>query len=276
MKFGVACMLTDESISPVALAKALEERAFDAMFVGEHSHVPVARETPFPFGGDLPRAFFREFDPFASLAAAAAVTTTLTLGTGAVLPAQRDVFYTAKEVATLDHLCGGRFVFGVGAGWIIEQTRNHGIDPRTRGARLDETLRALDAIWTRDAAEFHGTYVDFDPVFSWPKPVQAHIPVYVGGDGVAAVRRAAALGDVWMPNSGLDAAGVQAQFRLRDRYAPGKPLVGYAVAPGNSEVIEQYAKEGADQVVFYLPTLPAGDALAALDVMVKTAQRYRG
>jgi len=131
--------------------------------------------------------FHREFDAFAALSAAAVVTTSLTIGTGVVLPAQRDVFHTAKQVATVDHLCGGRFVFGVGTGWITEQMRNHGVDPRTRGARLDEHLRALDAIWTRDEAEFHGTYLDFDPVFSWPKPVQAHVPVYVGGESTAAV-----------------------------------------------------------------------------------------
>lgn len=275
MKFGVAGVLTDESITPTALATALEERLFDSMFVGDHSHIPTSRKTPFPFGGDLPREFHREFDAFAALSAAAVVTTSLTIGTGVVLPAQRDVFYTAKQVATVDHLSGGRFVFGVGTGWISEQMRNHGVDPRTRGARLDEHLRALDAIWTQDEAEFHGTYLDFDPVFSWPKPVQAHVPVYVGGESIAAVRRAAAFGDVWIPNSGRDAAQVQAQFALRDRYAAGTPLTGFAVFPDNLPVIDEYARQGADQVVLYLPTLPADDTITALDAMVKTAEQYR-
>jgi probable F420-dependent oxidoreductase len=275
VKFGVACMLTDESIGATVLATALEERSFGSLFVGDHSHIPVHRETPFPFGGDLPREFYRELDPFGSLSAAAVVTTSLVLGTGAVLPAQRDVFYTAKQVATLDHLCAGRFVFGVGAGWIVEQMRSHGIDPRTRGARLDEHLRALDAIWTQDSAEFHGTYVDFDPVFSWPKPTQPHVPIYVGGESVAAVRRASALGDMWMPNSGLDPAQVRRQFELRDRYAAGTPLTAYAVAPDNLAVIEEYVKQGAHQVVLHLPTLPADDSLAVLDAMAKTAEQYR-
>jgi probable F420-dependent oxidoreductase len=274
VKFGVACMLTDESISPTALATALEERSFDSMFVGEHSHIPTSRESPFPFGGDLPREFCREFDAFAALSAAAVVTSSLTIGTGVVLAAQRDVFYTAKQVATVDHLCGGRFVFGVGTGWITEQMRNHGVDPHTRGARLDEHLRALDAIWTRDEAEFHGTYLDFDPVFSWPKPVQAHVPVYVGGESIAAVRRAAALGDAWMPNSVLDPSQVEAQFALRDRYAAGTPLLAYAVSPDNLPVIEEYVSQGADQIVLHLPSLPADDALPVLDAMVTTAQQY--
>src|SRR4051794_7476831 len=156
MKFGIACMLTDESISPADLAVAAEERFFDSLFAGEHSHVPVSRETPFPFGGDLPREFYRELDSFSALSVAATVTSSITLGTGVVLLAQRDVIYTAKQVATLDLLSGGRLVFGVGAGWIIENMRNHGIDPRTRGKRLDESLKAIKEIWANDQAEFHG------------------------------------------------------------------------------------------------------------------------
>jgi probable F420-dependent oxidoreductase len=275
MKFGVASIITDESIGPETLATALEQRSFDSMWVGDHPHVPCRRETPFPFGGDLPREFHREYDPFVSLAAAAVVTTTLTLGTGVLLAAQRDVFYTAKQVASVDRLSDGRFVFGVGAGWIREETRNHGVDPATRGRRLDEHLAALDALWTQSEAEFHGTFLDFDPVYSWPKPVQAHVPVYVGGESVASVRRAGARGDAWMPNAVQNAALVKAQFALRDLHAPGTPLTAYAVVADNLPLVEAYMQFGAEQIVFYLPTLPTADALKMLDSIEAVVARLR-
>ncbi|WP_326569739.1 TIGR03619 family F420-dependent LLM class oxidoreductase [Amycolatopsis rhabdoformis] len=274
-KFGVASILTDESIGPAALATALEDRSFDALFVGDHSHVPVKRETPFPFGGDLPREYHRELDAFGALCAAAMVTSTLTLGTGVALPAQRDVFYTAKQVATLDRLCGGRFVFGVGVGWLMEVLRDHGVDAATRGARLDEHLRALEALWTRDVAEFHGEFVDFGPVYAWPKPQQARVPIHVGGESVAAVKRAAALGDVWMPNAAWSVSDVHAQFELRDRHAPGIPITAFAAMADNRPVLDEYVRLGADQVVLYLPTLPEAEALAALDELAEVARQYR-
>jgi probable F420-dependent oxidoreductase len=276
MKFGIACMFTDESISPADLAVAAEDRSFDSLFVGEHSHVPASRETPFPFGGDLPREFYRELDSFSSLSVAAAVTTSITLGTGVTLLAQRDVIYTAKEVATLDLLSGGRLVFGVGVGWMIENTRNHGIDPVTRGKRLDESLKAIKEIWANDQAEFHGQYIDFDPIFAWPKPVQKpNPPIYVGGEGVPALRRLNALGDVWMPNAARDVAGARAQVNLLRQHASTKPMTAYAAIPDNLQVIEEYVKQGIDQIVFWTPSLPRDPALTTLDDLMETATKFR-
>ncbi|WP_027947099.1 TIGR03619 family F420-dependent LLM class oxidoreductase, partial [Amycolatopsis taiwanensis] len=148
MKYGVATFVTDYGIGPAALGTALEERGFDALLVSEHSHIPVSRETPYPGGGELPRRYFRTLDPFVALTAAASVTSNLLLGTGVVLLVQRDVIHTAKEVSSLDLVSGGRVLFGVGAGWNREEMRNHGTDPRTRGALLDERIEALKAIWT--------------------------------------------------------------------------------------------------------------------------------
>lgn len=276
MKFGIACMLTDESINPVDLAVAAEERSFDSLFSGEHSHVPASRETPFAFGGDLPREFYRELDSFSVLSVAATATSSITLGTGVVLPAQRDVIYTAKQAATVDLLSGGRLVFGVGAGWLIENVRNHGIDPRTRGKRLDESLKAIKEIWANDQAEFHGQYIDFDPIFSWPKPVQKpHPPIYVGGEGVPALRRLNALGDVWMPNAARDVAGVRAQVDLLRQHSPAKPMIAYAAIPDNLQVIEEYVKQGIDQIVFWMPSLPRDPALTMLDELMETSDKFR-
>ena len=172
MKIGINTFLTDEGISGPVLGRALEERGFESLFVAEHSHIPVSRRTPYPGGGDLPRMYYRAYDPFVALAAIASVTDRLILGTGVTLLIQRDVIHTANEVATLDRVSDGRVVFGVGVGWNREEMENHGTDPRTRGALVDEQLAALRAIWTQDEAEFHGKFIDFDPIYAWPKPIQ--------------------------------------------------------------------------------------------------------
>ncbi|MDT7575898.1 MAG: hypothetical protein QOH17_2231, partial [Pseudonocardiales bacterium] len=183
MKFGIATFITDEGIRPAALGRALEERDFSSLFIAEHSHIPAGRESPYPGGGELPRRYYRTLDPFVALAAVASVTSRLVLGTGIALLPQRDVIHTANEVASLDLVSDGRVAFGVGVGWNREEMRNHGTDPATRGALMDEQLAALKQIWTQDQAEFHGKHVDFDPIFLWPKPVQQpHPPIYLGGE----------------------------------------------------------------------------------------------
>jgi len=182
MRFGISTFITDEGIRPDVLGRALEERGFSSLFLAEHSHIPVRRESPYPGGGELPRKYYRTLDPFVALTAAAVVTSRLVLGTGIALLPQRDVIHTAKQVASLDLVSGGRVVFGVGVGWNREEMRNHGTDPATRGALMDEQLAALTRIWTADRAEFHGEHVDFDPIHSWPKPVQRpRPPIYIGG-----------------------------------------------------------------------------------------------
>jgi probable F420-dependent oxidoreductase len=171
MRLGVFTFLNDTGIGPVDAAVALETRGFGSLFVTEHSHIPVNTKTPYPMGGPIPPQYYRTLDPFVALTAAAVATETLLLGTGISLVTQRDPIQTAKEVASLDLVSQGRFQFGVGVGWLREEIANHGVDPRVRGRVMDERLRAMIEIWTKDEAAFHGEYVDFDPIYSWPKPV---------------------------------------------------------------------------------------------------------
>lgn len=182
MRFGISTFVTDESMLPGSLATEVEQRGFHSLIVTEHSHMPVAYEPPYPGAGEPPREYYRTLDPFVALASAATTTRNLVLVTGVVLLPQRDVIYTAKEVATLDLISDGRLVLGVGVGWNQLEMRHHGLDPASRGRKLNEQIRALKEIWTSDVAEFHGEHVDFAPLFSWPKPVQTpHPPIYVGG-----------------------------------------------------------------------------------------------
>lgn len=176
MKFGISTFITDLSIRPAPLGRAIEERGFDSLFIAEHSHIPVDRSSPYPGGGDLPDIYYRTLDPFVALTAAATVTERLLVGTGIALVSQRDPIHTAKGVASLDLISEGRAVFGIGVGWNREEMANHGTDASTRGRLVDERLRAIIELWTKEKAEFHGAFVDFDPVYSWPKPVQRPHP----------------------------------------------------------------------------------------------------
>ena len=186
MKFGISTFVTDDGIDPVSLAQAIEERGFDSLVIAEHTHIPASRQSPYPMGGELPSIYYRTLDPFVTFAAAAAVTSRIELFTGIALLIQRDPIVTAKEAASIDLISGGRFVFGVGAGWNIEELRHHGTDPKTRGALLDERIEAIRALWTDEPAEFHGKYVDFDSSYLRPKPVRKpHPPIYIGGDSDA-------------------------------------------------------------------------------------------
>ena len=172
MKFGISTFVTDDGIDPVSLARAIEERGFDSLVIAEHTHIPASRESAYPMGGELPSIYYRTLDPFVTLAAAAAVTSRIELFTGIALLIQRDPIITAKEAASIDLVSGGRFVFGVGAGWNLEELRHHGTDPKARGAVLDERIEAIKALWTTEPAEYHGNYVDFDSSYIRPKPVR--------------------------------------------------------------------------------------------------------
>ncbi|MFD5393077.1 LLM class F420-dependent oxidoreductase [Streptomyces sp. NPDC127097] len=274
MKFGVSTFLTDQGIAPAALGRAVEERGLDSLLIAEHTHIPVDRRSPYPGGGELPQIYYRTLDPFVALSAAAAVTARILLGTGIALVAQRDPLITAKEVASLDLVSNGRAVFGIGVGWNREEMANHGTDPRTRGRLVDERLRAMRELWTRDKAEFHGEFVDFDPVYSWPKPVQRpHPPVYVGG-GEAAFERVAALGDAWLANS-LPPQELGPKIdRLRGIAGRNVPVTVYAVA-NEPEIIEQYTQLDVERLLFYLPTLPEPETQTYLDRFADTAARFR-
>jgi probable F420-dependent oxidoreductase len=200
MKFGASMFFTDYSMTPAALARALEERGFDIVWAPEHSHIPLSRKTPFVLGGDLPKRYYDVMDPFVTLTAAAMATRTLKIGTGVCLIAQRDPIQTAKLVASIDQVSGGRFVFGVGNGWNQDEMENHGTAFATRHKLARENIEAMKAIWTQTKAEYHGEFVNFDAMMAWPKPVQKpHPPIIVGGAFPYSARRAIRYGDGWMP-----------------------------------------------------------------------------
>src|SRR5665213_1354139 len=200
MKFGASMFFTDYSMTPAALAQALEARGFDIVWAPEHSHIPLSRKSPFIMGGDLPKPYYDAMDPFVALTAAAMATKTLKLGTGVCLVNQRDPIQTAKLVASIDQLSGGRFVFGIGNGWNQDEMENHGTVFTTRHKLVRERIEAMKAIWTQPKAEYHGEFVDFGPMMAWPKPVQTpYPPIVVGGTFPYSARRAIRYGDGWMP-----------------------------------------------------------------------------
>jgi len=264
MKFGISTFVTDESIAPGTLARAIEERGFDSLFVAEHTHIPLSRKSPWPRGGELPRRYYRTLDPFIALTAAAAATERLLLGTGVALVVERDPIITAKEVASLDLVSEGRVIFGVGVGWNREEMKNHGTDPRTRGKLMDERIRAMIQIWTKEEAEFHGRYVDFDPIGIWPKPVQKpYPPIYVGG-GRRAFERVAQFGDAWLAN-GLPPDKLEPMMgELREAAGRDVPVSVFN-ASGEPKDLEAYARLGVERVLLGLPTLPEGETLDHLD-----------
>jgi probable F420-dependent oxidoreductase len=276
MKFGIATFLTDEGIRPDALGRALEERGFSSLFIAEHSHIPASRDSPYPGGGDLPRKYYRTLDPFVALTAAAAVTSRLVLGTGIALLPQRDVIHTAKQVASLDLVSQGRTAFGVGVGWNREEMRNHGTDPATRGALMDEQLQALKEIWTTDQAEFHGAHVDFDPIYSWPKPVQQpHPPIYLGGESPAALRRLADLGDAWLPRAHTPPERiVEVRNWLGEQGRHDVPFTVFA-AGTDPDSLRGYADAGVDEITLELDTLPQDETLRALDDLAEVASAHQ-
>lgn len=271
MEYGISTFVTDEGIGPAELGTAMEERGFGALFVAEHTHIPTSRETPYPGGEPLPRVYYRTLDPFVTLTAAATATEHLVVGTGIALMIERDPIVTAKEVASLDLISGGRAVFGVGAGWNREEMRNHGTDPSRRGALMDERIRAMREIWTRDEAEFHGEYVDFDPIFAWPKPVQRpHPPIYVGGESGRSIDRVAEYGGGWLPRGGTPNLADRIT-EVRDRSGWRVPVSLYA-APGEASAVAEYESAGVDRVLFSLPTEPRAKSLRELDRLAELAR----
>jgi probable F420-dependent oxidoreductase len=281
MELGLAILLTDYSIQPAALGASAEERGFGSLFLAEHTHIPVSRETPYPGGTELPREYSHTIDPFVGLAAAASATERLKVGTGVCLVIQRDPIVTAKEVATLDHVSDGRFMFGVGAGWNKEEMLDHGTDPKTRWGVMRERIEAMKAIWTQEEAEYHGRYVDFDPIWSWPKPVQKpHPPVLVGGVGDKVLDRVVAYGDEWIPNrvKGPDELDVRIDELQRRAEAAGRdriPVTVFGARPEQS-VLERLQAVGVTRSLFYLrPDEPAA-VQRQLDRLGEVAAAWAG
>ncbi|MCX7384608.1 MAG: LLM class F420-dependent oxidoreductase [Alphaproteobacteria bacterium] len=217
MLIGASMFFTDYSMSPAALARAMEERGFESVWAPEHSHIPLTRKSQWGGGGELPKRYYDAMDPFVTLTAAAAATTTLKIGTGVCLVNQRDPIQTAKLVASIDQLSAGRFLFGIGVGWNEDEMNNHGTDFATRAKLTRERIEAMKEIWTKSKAEYHGEFVNFDPMMAWPKPVQKpYPPVIMGGAYPQGARRALRYGNGWIPiagRAGLDMADVMGKFR---------------------------------------------------------------
>jgi probable F420-dependent oxidoreductase len=265
MQIGVLTFVTDEGIGPVELGEALEERGFSSLFLAEHSHIPVDAQTPYPMGGPIPRKYYRTLDPFVALTAAAVATEELVLGTGIALIPQRDPILTAKEVVSLDLVSQGRFRFGVGVGWFREEIANHGVDPKVRGRVYDERLRAMIEIWTQDKAEFHGEFVNFDPIYSWPKPeTKPYPPLYLGG-GPANFQRIAQLNAGWLsmaPSADVLSPGLA---ELRAVAGHEVPVINVHTGKHAAKELEDYPRLGVEHVLVELPTEPRDETLRQLD-----------
>ncbi|HEY6856290.1 MAG TPA: LLM class F420-dependent oxidoreductase [Mycobacterium sp.] len=265
MRIGVLTFVTDEGIGPVELGVGLEQRGFESLFLAEHSHIPVDAKTPYPGGGPIPRKYYRTLDPFVALTAAAVATEKLVVGTGIALIAQRDPIQTAKEVASLDLLSEGRFRFGVGVGWLREEIADHGVDPKVRGRVVDERLQAMVEIWTNEKAEFHGKFVDFDPIYSWPKPqTQPYPPLYFGG-GPANFERIAKLGAGWLSMTPSAEALADQLEELRDIAGSDVPVIHYHGGNPTAKDVGEYQRLGVDHVLVDLPTEPRDQTFQRLD-----------
>ena len=273
MQFGGAMFFTDYSMAPAALAQALEARGFESVWAPEHSHIPTSRRSPYQAGGELPKQYYDVMDPFVTLSAAAAATRTIKLGTGVCLLIQRDTIQTAKLVASLDQVSGGRFLFGIGGGWNAEEMEDHGTVFKTRFKLMRERVEAMQAIWTRDAAEYHGELVDFGPMAAWPKPVQKpHPPIIVGGAFPHAARRALRYGNGWIPNASrqqyADVTDYLPQFRQMAAEAGRDPAAVPITVWGVGEDydrLRRYEDQGVARVVVSLPPEDAAKTLPALD-----------
>ncbi len=272
MKLGVFQFCTDYAINVGELAKEVEDRGFESLWIPEHTHIPISRKTPYPGGGELPRDYSHTLDPFVALSHAAATTSKLRLGTGICLLTQRDTLTTAKEVASLDLLSGGRFELGIGGGWNEDEMENHGTEYKTRFRKMGEQVLALKELWTKEEAEFHGDFVDFDPVWSWPKPVQKpHPPVLLGGESRYTLQRVVDYCDGWFPR-GRDPERVLAALAELDQIAAeaGRDRstisVSIFAAATDREGVDGWEAAGADRCIFWLPAEEDRDTvLARLD-----------
>lgn len=267
MGFGVLTFVTDEGIGPADVGQALEQRGFESLFLAEHSHIPVDAKTPYPSGGPIPRKYYRTLDPFVALTAAAAVTERLVVGTGIALVPQRDPIHTAKEVASLDLVSQGRLRFGVGVGWLREEIADHGVDPAVRGRVVDERLDAMIQIWTNEKAEFHGEFVDFDPIYSWPKPVQQPYPPLYLGCGPAGFKRIARLNAGWLSMTGSAQQLSPQLHQLRELVGQDVPVIHFHGGKATAAALEGYRDLGLQHVLVDLPTEPRDQTLRRLDAL---------
>ena len=271
MRVGVFYFPTDYGINIGELARATEERGFESLFLPEHTHIPVSRRTPYPGGGELPKAYSHTHDPFVALGFAAATTKRLLLGTGICLIPQRDPIVTAKSVASVDQLSGGRFVFGIGGGWNVDEMENHGAHYNTRFKLMRERILAMKAIWTQEQAAFHGQMVNFDPVWSYPKPAQKpHPPILLGGSSDHTLKRVVEFCDGWFPINRPGFNAKEAVGRLRQTAAAaGRDYATLSIsvfwAPADEKVLAEFREAGIDRAILAIPDATRDEILSVLD-----------
>ena len=274
MKFGIAIFPTDYAISMTELAPAAEQIGFESLWVAEHSHIPASRLSPWAGGAELPKHYWHTMDPFVALTVAALASKTIRIGTAICLLVERDPIHTAKEVASVDLLSNGRFMFGIGGGWNREEMADHGTDFSTRWKLLRERVEAIKTIWSEDVAEYHGDMVDFGPMWEYPKPVQKpHPPIILGGSGPKILERVVRYADGWMPNRGRVIERIPELQEMAKAAGRERIPVTYYPKEGADE-IERLAKAGVDRCIYYVPPDGRDAALGKLDVLAKMIRPY--
>lgn len=276
MDFGVAFFPTHDGVPPGAMARMAEERGFESLWFAEHTHIPASRESAWVGDGALPQKYWHSYDLFVALTAAAAATTKLRVGSAICLVVERDPIVTAKAVASIDHLSGGRLEFGVGAGWNREEMRNHGTDPRKRMAIMRERVEAMKAIWTQDEASYQGEHVAFDRIWSYPKPAQRpHPPILVGGDGPTVEERVLAFGDAWFPTYRGRPEVLQRYAELRER--ADRPIeLTLTSVPADPAEFERIQRAGARRALTWLPSGPRSTVERALQTWEEAIGDFLG
>jgi probable F420-dependent oxidoreductase len=277
MHVGIFYFPTDYGIDIRELARAAEERGFESLLLPEHTHIPTSRRTPYPGGGELPRAYSHTHDPFVALSFAAAATTKILLGTGICLIPQRDPIVTAKSVASLDQLSSGRFLFGIGGGWNVDEMENHGAHYETRFKLLRERILAMKALWTQEEAAFHGEMVNFDPVWSYPKPAQRpHPPILLGGWSDHTLKRVVEFCDGWLPiaRPGFNPKEAVAQLR-KAALTAGRDFSTLSIsvfgAPADEAILSEYREVGIQRALLAIPDLARDQILGVLDKYARLA-----
>jgi probable F420-dependent oxidoreductase len=278
MRVGAFYFPADYGINIAELARTLEDRGFDSLFVPEHTHIPASRRSPFPGGGELPKRYSHTHDPFVALSFAAAATKKLKLGTGILLVPQHEPIVTAKSIASLDQLSGGRFIFGIGGGWNVEEMENHGARYETRFKQMREHVLAMKELWTKDEASFHGEFVKFDAVWSWPKPAQRpHPPIILGGETDHTLRRVVEYCDGWFPRprGGFDPIqGVARLHEMAEKKGRDPSTLTTIVfgAPNDAKVLAGYGKAGIQSALLAIPDESRDEILRYLDKIAPLAK----
>ncbi len=279
--FGVMMFPTDYAIQPAELARAVEERGLDSLFFPEHTHIPTSRKSPFPGGGELPPEYSHTHDQFVALTAAAVVTKRIKLGTGICLVIERDPILLAKEAASLDMISGGRLILGIGGGWNAEEMENHGTNFKRRWKVLRERVLAMREIWSKETAEFHGEFVNFDPIWSYPKPVQAGgPPILLGSEAKRAPERVVDYCDGWMPINRRPeqlAEGLKAIRETADRAGRRFDTIqlGLFAAPGKEDAARRTMEMGFTHLIFPLPPAKADTVMPLLDGYAALSEKLR-